>query len=69
MSADDAIAYINGLLGTQFTRTFKGDELKGWVHDADEGGTVKVYLGATDCADIAKAFAQVAKALAEEPAP
>ena len=44
-----------------FSPTFKGDQLKGWITDHD--GSSKVYLSASECREVARQFIAAAEML------
>ena len=51
-----------------FGPTTKGNELKGYPVDQDEGGVCKCYLSAADCREIAAQFLAAAEMLESNPA-
>lgn len=55
----DALEIINERLPLRFTRTVRGEEIKGFGEDG------KIYLGAADCDALAAAFTEMAKELRE----
>lgn len=65
---NNPIDRINADLGIQAGVTFKGDELKCWTPDNEDGGVSKTYLSADDCDALALAFAAVAEMLRKAPA-
>ena len=46
-----------------FGPTFKGDELKGWVPDPEDGGVSKTYLSPEECREVARQFIDAAELL------
>ena len=58
----DCSADFLALFG-DFGPTVKGDELKGWIHDPEDGGVYKKYLSASDCREAARQFMAAADIL------
>jgi hypothetical protein len=63
MDNTNPLDHINEVLGLELIQTIKGDELKGWKRDLEEGGTTKFYINREDCLRLAEAFAEIAKNL------
>jgi hypothetical protein len=57
--AEEGCNYLE-LFG-DFGPTYKGDQLKGWITDAD--GSSKLYLNAAECREVARQFIAAAEAL------
>jgi hypothetical protein len=55
-----AVGVINEQLGIDGAITHKGDQLKCYTRDIEEGGVSKTYLGAAECQWLARAFAALA---------
>jgi hypothetical protein len=51
------------LLFGGFGPTVKGDELKGWTPDFEDGGVSKTYLSADACREVARQFMAAADIL------
>ena len=62
MTHEEALTVINEL-GIDGAVTHKGDELKCYVRDIDEGGVSKTYLTELDCMKISLAFLTLSNAL------
>ena len=52
---------INEFLGLELGHTVRGDELKGWKRDLEDGGSTKFYLNRVECELLSNAFARVAE--------
>lgn len=61
-SRTDPLRTIDGLLGINPAVAANGETVKLWIPDED-GRVDREYLGADECADLSKAFAEVAEHL------
>ncbi len=58
---DEIVKQLNDIIpGLELIKTVRGDEIKGWTRDLEEGGTMKFYLNAADCRLLSEAFAKLA---------
>jgi hypothetical protein len=57
---ETALDTINDTLHINAKITVKFNEVKCTVPDPDEGGTMKAYLTAEECEDLAQAFSNLA---------
>lgn len=58
---DEIVKQVNNIIpGLDLIKTVRGDEIKGWTRDIEEGGTMKFYLNAADCRLLSEAFAKLA---------
>jgi hypothetical protein len=67
MTREEAILLINGYLSIDAAITVRGDEVKCWVADQDEGGRYKTYFDRRNCLDLARAFHVLADTFAAAP--
>ena len=58
-----ALNVLNEVSGGEYRPTVKGDELKGWIRDVEDGGTMKVYLDADALRALEGAAGDLANAL------
>jgi hypothetical protein len=59
----DPLDIINDILRLDLVQTTRGDEHKGRCPDKDSGGTTTLYLNATECEFLSRAFARAAEVL------
>jgi hypothetical protein len=57
----DPLVIINEFLGLELAYTVRGDELKGWKRDLEDGGSTKFYLNRAECEVLSRAFARAAE--------
>jgi hypothetical protein len=61
---DDIVEQLNDIIpGLELIKTVRGDEIKGWTRDIEEGGSTKFYLDRQNCARLAELFAALANEL------
>jgi len=61
---DEIVEQLNDIIpGLELIKTVRGDEIKGWTRDLEEGGSTKFYLNRLDCARLAELFAALANEL------
>jgi hypothetical protein len=56
VTTEEAIEIVNASLHIDGAITHKGDEVKCYVRDIEEGGAHKRYLGVAECQELADAF-------------
>lgn len=61
---DEIVEQLNDIIpGLELIKTVRGDEIKGWTRDLEEGGSTKFYLSRLDCARLAELFATLSNEL------
>ena len=63
LSVKAALAVVNSHLCIDAVRTLRGDEVKCWTHDEDNGTRSKNYLDSKGCFELAEAFEALGVAL------
>jgi hypothetical protein len=63
VTKEEALDIINMQLDIQVGITHRGDELKCWTPDTEDGGTSKTYLDASACLELGEAFATLGATL------
>lgn len=67
MTLSEALRLVNEDLAISAGITHRGDELKCWVPDPDEGGLTERYLSADDCVRLSTAFISLSMTLRAAP--
>lgn len=66
LSVQAALGIIKGHLGLEPVVTDRGDQVKCYVPDLDEGGTCKTYFDAKDLYELAECFTVLGDAIFKE---